>query len=77
MGAELRYILLSQRLKEEPDSISDAEAEAALQAIEAGIHGAKNRARSNMNTALIRLVPAKPSFACGGGAGCGSSHGSG
>ncbi len=56
------YGLLSQRLKEEPDSISDVEAEAALQAIEAGIHGAKNRARSNMNTALISIGTYKPSL---------------
>ncbi|HNN95248.1 MAG TPA: DNA alkylation repair protein [Pseudomonadota bacterium] len=56
------YGLLSQCLKEDPDSISDAEAEAALQAIEAGIHGAKNRARSNMNTALISIGTYKPSL---------------
>ncbi len=56
------YSLLSQRLKEAPDSILEAEARAALAAIEKGIQRAKNRARYSMNTALIAIGTYKPTL---------------
>ena len=56
------YSLLAQRLKEEPESISDELAAKTLVVIEKGIHKAKNRARYNMNTALIAIGTYKPSL---------------
>ena len=54
------YSLLAQRLKDDADSIPDDLAKKTLVAIEKGIHKAANRARYNMNTALIAIGTYKP-----------------
>ena len=56
------YCLLAQRLKEDPDSISDDLARNTLKTIAADIGRAKNRARYSMNTALIAIGTYKPTL---------------
>ncbi len=59
---EIGYGIFSVRLKDDPDSISDEEAEKVLALIEAEIHSAQNWARYAMNTALISIGSCKPKF---------------
>ena len=50
------------RLKDDPDSISDADAEKVLATIEKEIHRSPNRARYAMNSALIAIGVYKPAL---------------
>jgi 3-methyladenine DNA glycosylase AlkD len=59
---ECGYALFSSRLKDDADSISDADCEAILGVIEKEIHGSPNRARYSMNGALISIGVYKPSL---------------
>jgi 3-methyladenine DNA glycosylase AlkD len=59
---EAGFHLLAHRLKLDPVSVSDAEAEKILQTIEREIHGSPNRARHTMNGALIAIGVSKPSL---------------
>jgi 3-methyladenine DNA glycosylase AlkD len=59
---EMGYGLVSFRLKEDPDSISDADAEKLLAKIEKEIHRSPNWARYAMNLALISIGIYKPSL---------------
>ncbi len=59
---EMGYGLLGARLKDDPDSVSDAEAEKILATIETEIHRSKNWARYAMNLALISIGVFKPSL---------------
>lgn len=52
---EAGYSLLCARLKEDPGSVADADAEAHLATIEQQIHRSPNRARYSMNGALIAI----------------------
>jgi len=56
------YGILGARLKEDPDSVSEADAGAILAAIEKEIHRSPNRARHAMNGALIGIGVFKPSL---------------
>ena len=58
---EMGYSILSVILKEEPDSLSDAEAGKILKTIENEIHASPNWARYAMNGALISIGVFKPS----------------
>ncbi|HEY7095965.1 MAG TPA: DNA alkylation repair protein [Terriglobales bacterium] len=58
---EMGYGILSAILKDEPDSISDADAGRILKTIEKEIHTSPNWARHAMNGALISIGVFKPS----------------
>lgn len=57
---ETGYAILSHRLKNDPDSLTDDEAASVLATIEREIHGSPNRARHAMNGALISIGIYKP-----------------
>ena len=57
---EMGYAVLSARLKDNPGSIGDADAEKVLATIEKEIHKAPNWVRSAMNGALIAIGVYKP-----------------
>jgi 3-methyladenine DNA glycosylase AlkD len=59
---ELGYGLLGVRLRDDPNSISDAEAQKILATLEKEIHRSPNRARHAMNGALISLGVFKPAL---------------
>jgi 3-methyladenine DNA glycosylase AlkD len=59
---EMGYGVFGVRLKDDPGSISDAEAEAALVRIEKEIHRSPNWARHAMNNALISIGIFKPAL---------------
>jgi 3-methyladenine DNA glycosylase AlkD len=59
---ELGYVILGVRLRDDPDSISDADAEKILARIEKEIHRSPNWARYAMNGALIGIGIAKPAL---------------
>jgi 3-methyladenine DNA glycosylase AlkD len=52
---EMGYAVLAKRVKDDPASVSDAEAEKALKTIEKEIHRSPNWARYAMNVALISI----------------------
>lgn len=56
------YGILGVRLREHPESISDADAEKILATIEKEIHRSPNRARHAMNGALISIGVYKPAL---------------
>jgi 3-methyladenine DNA glycosylase AlkD len=56
---EVGYGILATRLRDDPDSISDADAEKALATIEKEIHRSPNWARRAMNGALIAIGVSK------------------
>jgi hypothetical protein len=58
---EIGYGILSAILKDEPDSLSDADAGKILKTIENEIHASPNWARYAMNGALISIGVFKPS----------------
>ena len=57
---EMGYGILGARLKDDPSSVSDADAEQVLTTIEKEIHRAPNWARYAMNGALISIGVYKP-----------------
>jgi len=59
---EMGYRLLAVRLRDDPDSISDADAEQVLATIAQEIHGSPNWARYAMNGALISIGVYKPAL---------------
>ena len=59
---EMGYGILGVRLKDDPDSISDADAEKVLATIEKEIHRSPNWARYAMNGALISIGVYKPAL---------------
>jgi len=59
---ELGYAILSARLKEDPDSVSTADAATALATIEKEIARSPNWVRYAMNNALIAIGVYKPSL---------------
>ena len=59
---EMGYGILGLRLKDDPDSIGDADAEKMLATIEKEIHRSPNWARAAMNGALISIGVFKPSL---------------
>lgn len=59
---EIGYGVLSSRLKDDPESIGDAEAEKMLRTIEAEIRRSPNWARYSMNNALISIGARKPAL---------------
>lgn len=59
---EMGYGIFGVRLKDDPESISDAEAEKVLATIEKQIHRSPNYARYAMNGALISIGIFKPSL---------------
>ncbi len=59
---ECGYMLLGSRLKNDPDSVNDADCEAILAVIEKEIHSSPNRARYAMNGALIGIGVYKPAL---------------
>ncbi len=59
---ELGYGIVGVRLKNDPESISDADAEKILATIEKGIHRSPNWARYAMNGALISIGVFKPTL---------------
>lgn len=59
---EMGYGILAARLKDDPDSLSDAEAEKVLATIEAEIRHSPNWARYAMNGALISIGVFKPNL---------------
>ncbi len=59
---EMGYGILGLRLKDDPDSVSDADAERVLATIEREIHRAPNWARYAMNGALISIGVFKPAL---------------
>lgn len=59
---EVGYGILGFRLKDDPGSVSDAEAEKVLATIEEEIHRSPNRARYAMNGALISIGVFKPTL---------------
>jgi 3-methyladenine DNA glycosylase AlkD len=59
---EMGYAILAARLKADPESISDADAEQALATIEKDIHRSPNWARYAMNSALIAIGVFKPAL---------------
>jgi 3-methyladenine DNA glycosylase AlkD len=59
---EMGYTLLSARLREDADSIPDADAEKILATIESEIHRSPNWARRAMNSALISIGIYKPAL---------------
>ncbi|MEK6325674.1 MAG: DNA alkylation repair protein [Acidobacteriota bacterium] len=59
---EMGYGILGVRLKDDPDSISDADVEKVLATIEKEIHRSPNWARYAMNGALISIGVFKPAL---------------
>jgi 3-methyladenine DNA glycosylase AlkD len=59
---EMGYGILGVRLKNDPSSVSDADAEEMLATIEKEIHGSPNWARYAMNGALISIGVFKPAL---------------
>ncbi len=59
---EMGYAILSVRLKDDPDSVSDADAEKVLATIETEIQRSPNWARYAMNGALISIGVYKPAL---------------
>jgi 3-methyladenine DNA glycosylase AlkD len=59
---EMGYGILGVRLKDDPGSVSDADAEEMLQTIENQIHRSANWARYAMNGALIAIGIYKPAL---------------
>lgn len=59
---EMGYGILCVRLKDDPGSVSDADAERILATIEKEIHRSPNRARHAMNGALISIGVFKPAL---------------
>jgi 3-methyladenine DNA glycosylase AlkD len=59
---EMGYGILRARLKDDPDSISDADAEKVLATIEKKIHRSPNWARYAMNVAVIAIGVFKPAL---------------
>lgn len=59
---EMGYAILGVRLKNDPDSVSDADAERVLATIENEIHRSPNWARYAMNGALISIGIFKPAL---------------
>jgi len=59
---EVGYGILGARLKDDPASVGDADAEKVLATIEKEIHRSPNWARRAMNGALISIGVFKPAF---------------
>jgi len=59
---EMGYGILLARLKDDPDSVSDSDAEKVLATIEKEIHRSANWARYAMNGALISIGVFKPAL---------------
>jgi 3-methyladenine DNA glycosylase AlkD len=59
---EMGYAILSMRLKDDPASVTDADAEKILATIEKEIHRSPNWARYAMNGALISIGVFKPAL---------------
>ena len=59
---EMGYGILGARLKNAPDSVSDADTEKVLVTIEREIHRSPNWARRAMNNALIAIGVYKPAL---------------
>lgn len=59
---EIGYGIFCIRLKDDPDSIRDADVKKVLAKIEAKIHGAPNWARYAMNSAVIAIGSYKPAL---------------
>lgn len=59
---QMGYTVYAVRLRDDADSISDADAANALATIEKAIHGAPNWGRYAMNTCLIAIGVAKPAL---------------
>jgi len=59
---EMGYGILAARLKDDPGSVSDADAGKALARIEKEIHSSPNWARYAMNSALISIGVFKPAL---------------
>jgi 3-methyladenine DNA glycosylase AlkD len=59
---EMGYGILGARLKDEPDSVSDTDAEKILATIEKQIHRSPNWARYAMNGAVISIGVFKPAL---------------
>ena len=59
---EMGYAIFGSRLKDDPDSISDADAAQVLATIEKQIHRSPNWARYAMNSALIGIGVFKPAL---------------
>jgi len=59
---EMGYGLLSARLRQDADSVSDADAGAIVATIEKDIHRSPNWARYSMNSALIAIGVFKPAL---------------
>ena len=59
---EIGYGILASRLKDDPSSVSDADAEEVLATIEREIHRSPNWARYAMNSAVIAIGVFKPSL---------------
>jgi len=59
---EIGYAILGARLKDDPASVSDADAEKVLATIEKEIHRSPNWARRAMNGALISIGVYKPAL---------------
>ena len=59
---EMGYGILAVRLRNDPDSVSDADADKALATIEKEIHRSPNCARYAMNSALIAIGACKPAL---------------
>jgi 3-methyladenine DNA glycosylase AlkD len=59
---EIGYAILSMRLKDESDAVSDADAGQLVTKIEREIHRAPSRVRHAMNMALISIGVYKPSL---------------
>lgn len=59
---EMGYAILAVRLRDDPDSITDVDAERVLATIEKEIHRSPNWARYAMNSALISIGVYKPAL---------------
>ena len=59
---EMGYSVLASRLRDDPDSVSDADADKVLSTIEKEIHRSPNWARYAMNSALIAIGVSKPAL---------------
>jgi 3-methyladenine DNA glycosylase AlkD len=59
---EMGYGIFAFRLRDDPDSVSDADAEKVLATIEKQIHGSPNWVRYAMNGALISIGIYKPAL---------------
>jgi hypothetical protein len=59
---EMGYGIFGARLRNDPDSVTDADAEKVLTTIEKEIHRSPNLARYAMNAALIGIGISKPAL---------------